>query len=49
MIIGESFQTCLALIAVLYSLQGSGVLLSEDDTVYEGEFSDNWTLNGKVI
>lgn len=30
-------------------MQGTGVLLSEDDTVYEGEFSDNWTLNGKVV
>ncbi|KAJ7345459.1 hypothetical protein JRQ81_001409 [Phrynocephalus forsythii] len=26
---------------------GFGVLFSEDDTMYEGEFSDNWTLNGK--
>lgn len=23
--------------------------MSEDDTTYEGEFSDDWTLNGKVI
>lgn len=29
-------------------LQGSGILVSEDDTTYEGEFSDDWTLNGKV-
>lgn len=29
-------------------LQGSGVLVSEDDTMYEGEFSDDWTLCGKV-
>lgn len=29
-------------------MQGTGILLSEDDTVYEGEFSDNWTLSGKV-
>lgn len=28
--------------------QGTGILLSEDDTIYEGEFSDNWTLSGKV-
>lgn len=28
--------------------QGNGVLLSEDDTIYEGEFSDDWTLSGKV-
>lgn len=29
-------------------LQGSGILVSEDDTMYEGEFSDDWTLCGKV-
>lgn len=29
-------------------MQGSGILVSEDDTTYEGEFSDDWTLNGKV-
>ena len=29
-------------------LQGAGTLVSEDDTTYEGEFSDDWTLNGKV-
>lgn len=29
-------------------MQGNGVLLSEDDTIYEGEFSDDWTLSGKV-
>ncbi|XP_075994703.1 alsin-like [Genypterus blacodes] len=29
--------------------QGSGVLLSEDDTSYEGEFSDDWTLSGKGV
>lgn len=23
--------------------------MSEDDTTYEGDFSDDWTLNGKVI
>lgn len=28
--------------------QGTGVLLSEDNTTYEGEFSEDWTLNGKV-
>ncbi|ELK04842.1 Alsin [Pteropus alecto] len=27
---------------------GNGVLLSEDDTIYEGEFSDDWTLSGKA-
>lgn len=31
-----------------FPVQGTGILLSEDDTVYEGEFSDNWTLSGKV-
>lgn len=29
--------------------QGTGVLLSEDDTTFEGDFSEDWTLNGKVI
>lgn len=29
-------------------MQGTGILVSEDDTTYEGEFSDDWTLNGKV-
>ncbi|XP_029462134.1 alsin isoform X2 [Rhinatrema bivittatum] len=28
-------------------MMGTGTLLSEDDTIYEGEFSDDWTLNGK--
>ncbi|XP_048389988.1 alsin isoform X5 [Stegostoma tigrinum] len=28
---------------------GSGILLSEDDTSFEGEFSDDWILNGKGI
>lgn len=31
-----------------FFIQGNGVLLSEDDTIYEGEFSDDWTLSGKV-
>ncbi|KAM4626097.1 alsin [Discoglossus pictus] len=33
----------------LNKMMGCGVLLSEDDTVYEGEFSDDWTLNGKGL
>ncbi|KAM4697842.1 alsin [Rhinophrynus dorsalis] len=33
----------------LNKMMGIGVLLSEDDTVYEGEFSDDWTLNGKGV
>lgn len=33
---------------VVMSLQGTGVLVSEDDTTFQGEFSDDWTLNGKV-
>ncbi|XP_066431522.1 alsin isoform X2 [Eleutherodactylus coqui] len=33
----------------LNKMMGAGVLLSEDDTVYEGEFSDDWTLNGKGV
>lgn len=33
----------------LHKMMGTGVLLSEDDTVYEGEFSDDWTLNGKGV
>lgn len=28
--------------------QGPGLLVSEDDTVFQGEFSDDWTVNGKV-
>uniref|UniRef100_UPI00398E659F alsin isoform X3 n=1 Tax=Pristiophorus japonicus TaxID=55135 RepID=UPI00398E659F len=28
---------------------GYGILLSEDDTSFEGEFSDDWILNGKGI
>lgn len=28
--------------------QGTGLLLCEDDTSFEGEFSEDWTLNGKV-
>ncbi|KAF3857462.1 hypothetical protein F7725_009321 [Dissostichus mawsoni] len=30
-------------------MMGTGILLSEDDTTYEGEFSDDWTLNGKGV
>ncbi|XP_073407624.1 alsin [Dendrobates tinctorius] len=33
----------------LNKMMGTGVLFSEDDTVYEGEFSDDWTLNGKGV
>ncbi|KAM5151552.1 alsin [Mantella aurantiaca] len=33
----------------LNKMMGCGILLSEDDTVYEGEFSDDWTLNGKGV
>ncbi|KAM8933574.1 alsin isoform 2-T2 [Pelodytes ibericus] len=33
----------------LNKMAGTGVLLSEDDTVYKGEFSDDWTLNGKGV
>ncbi|KAG8432698.1 hypothetical protein GDO86_017080 [Hymenochirus boettgeri] len=33
----------------LNKMMGYGILLSEDDTVYEGEFSDDWTLNGKGV
>ncbi|GCB76933.1 hypothetical protein scyTo_0018400, partial [Scyliorhinus torazame] len=28
---------------------GYGILLSEDDTSFEGEFSDDWILNGKGV
>ncbi|XP_018581173.1 alsin isoform X3 [Scleropages formosus] len=28
-------------------MMGTGTLLSEDDTAFEGEFSEDWTLNGK--
>jgi hypothetical protein len=38
-----------SLFGFFFSLsQGTGVLLSEDNTTYEGEFSEDWTLNGKV-
>ncbi|XP_067844063.1 alsin isoform X3 [Heptranchias perlo] len=30
-------------------MAGYGILLSEDDTSFEGEFSDDWILNGKGI
>uniref|UniRef100_A0A665UNW0 Alsin Rho guanine nucleotide exchange factor ALS2 a n=1 Tax=Echeneis naucrates TaxID=173247 RepID=A0A665UNW0_ECHNA len=29
--------------------QGSGLLLSDDDTYFHGEFSDDWTINGKGV
>ncbi|XP_023695845.2 alsin isoform X1 [Paramormyrops kingsleyae] len=28
-------------------MSGTGTLLSEDDTTFQGEFSEDWTLNGK--
>lgn len=28
--------------------QGPGLLVSDDDTAFHGEFSDDWTVNGKV-
>lgn len=37
---------CYLLFDVLY--QGPGLLMSDDDTVLHGEFSDDWTVNGKV-
>ncbi len=33
----------------LFLSKGAGVLLSEDDTTFEGDFSEDWTLNGKVL
>ncbi|XP_051814997.1 alsin-like isoform X1 [Acanthochromis polyacanthus] len=30
-------------------MSGLGLLVSEDDTVFHGEFSDDWTVNGKGI
>lgn len=30
-------------------MSGSGLLVSEDDTVFHGEFSDDWTINGKGV
>ncbi|XP_078259641.1 alsin isoform X2 [Rhinoraja longicauda] len=30
-------------------MAGYGILLSEDDTSFEGEFSDDWILNGKGV
>uniref|UniRef100_A0A3B3ZMZ5 PH domain-containing protein n=1 Tax=Periophthalmus magnuspinnatus TaxID=409849 RepID=A0A3B3ZMZ5_9GOBI len=29
-------------------MSGSGLLVSDDDTTFHGEFSDDWTINGKV-
>lgn len=29
--------------------QGSGLLMSDDDTAFHGEFSDDWVVNGRVI
>lgn len=33
---------------IVMCVQGSGILVSEDDTTFQGEFSDDWTLSGKV-
>lgn len=33
---------------VFFLIQGNGTLLCDDDTVFEGEFSEDWTLCGKV-
>ncbi|XP_072253374.1 alsin-like isoform X2 [Leuresthes tenuis] len=30
-------------------MSGPGVLVSEDDTVFRGEFSDDWTISGKGV
>ncbi|XP_015228322.1 PREDICTED: alsin-like isoform X2 [Cyprinodon variegatus] len=30
-------------------MSGSGLLVSDDDTVFHGEFSDDWTINGKGV
>uniref|UniRef100_A0A3Q1B8H8 VPS9 domain-containing protein n=1 Tax=Amphiprion ocellaris TaxID=80972 RepID=A0A3Q1B8H8_AMPOC len=30
-------------------MSGPGLLVSEDDTVFHGEFSDDWTVNGKGV
>ena len=29
--------------------QGTGLLVVDDDTAFQGEFSDDWILNGKVV
>ena len=29
--------------------QGTGLLVVDDDTSFQGEFSDDWILNGKVL
>lgn len=34
--------------AVFIFHQGPGLLVSDDDTAFHGEFSDDWTANGKV-
>lgn len=28
--------------------QGPGLIVSDDDTALQGEFSDDWVVNGKV-
>lgn len=33
----------------VFPQQGSGLLMSDDDTAFHGEFSDDWVVNGKVI
>lgn len=33
----------------MFHSKGTGVLLSEDDTTFEGEFAEDWTLSGKVF
>lgn len=30
-------------------MTGSGLLVSDDDTTFHGEFSDDWTINGKGL
>ncbi|XP_055005608.1 alsin-like isoform X2 [Boleophthalmus pectinirostris] len=30
-------------------MSGSGLLVSDDDTTFHGEFSDNWIINGKGL
>lgn len=48
---GIVFSACAAaaVIIALVVFQGRGILLSDDDTCYEGEFTADMQLSGKVI
>ena len=39
---------CVIVYLCVVLCQGPGLLVSDDDTALHGEFSDDWTVNGKV-